>query len=50
MGQHYCLHCEYVSVLSYFVLMSAFGLRWQKLILVKSELNVKCGLCLNSFM
>jgi hypothetical protein len=50
MGQHYCLHCEYVSVLSYFVIMYAFGLWWQKLILVKSELNVKCGLCLNSFM
>jgi hypothetical protein len=43
MGQHYCLHCEYVSVLSYFVLMCSFVLRWQNLIPVKSELNVECG-------
>jgi hypothetical protein len=26
MGQHYCLHSEYVSVLSYFVIMYTFGL------------------------
>jgi hypothetical protein len=35
MGQHYCLHCEYVSVLSYFVLMCSFVLRWQNLFRLK---------------